>query len=139
MFVRELGFLRLNLTFPMENRASVYKALFGPKFRVCRDCFDSLVTDAVMKGVKVRGKTALRWECELMYNQNYVNVTGSQLFRASGNTETGFSNLIYIAFINPACQCLWGPALSMSPPECLFKPLIWGVLADDVDAETFAG
>ena len=26
----------------METRASVYKALFWPRFRVCRDCFDSL-------------------------------------------------------------------------------------------------
>ena len=64
------------------------------------------LTDAVMKGVKVRGKTALRWECELMYNQNYVNVMGSQLFRASGNTETDFSNLIYIAFITAWQSCM---------------------------------
>ena len=28
-----------------------------------------------------------------------VGVVGSQLFRAAGNTETGFSNLISIAFI----------------------------------------
>ena len=40
-----------------------------------------------MKGVKVWGKTALRWDSELLYNQYYVNVMGSQLFRASGNTE----------------------------------------------------
>ena len=83
-----------------------------------------------MKGVKVRGKTALRWECELLYNQNYVNVMGSQLFRASGNTETDFSTLIYIAFIT-AWQILHVsargvPPISMSPPECLFGPLIWG-------------
>ena len=26
----------------METRAFVYKAIFGPRFRVCRDCFDSL-------------------------------------------------------------------------------------------------
>ena len=59
------------------------------------------------------GKTTLRWECELLANQNCVNVMGSQLFRASGNTETGFSSLIYIAFITAwqsvikegACQC----------------------------------
>ena len=52
-----------------------------------------------MKCVKVRGKTALRWECELLYSQSRVGVMGSQLFRAAGNTETGYSNLIYIAFI----------------------------------------
>ena len=41
------------------------------------------------------GKTA----CELFYSQIRVGVVGSQLFRAAGNTETGFSNLISIAFI----------------------------------------
>ena len=26
----------------MDTRATVYKALFGPRFRVCKDYFDSL-------------------------------------------------------------------------------------------------
>ena len=95
LLVRALGFLRLNLTCPMDTRAIVYKALFGPRFRVCQDCFDSLSDiRAVMKGVKVRGTA-----CELLYSQSRVGVVGSQLFRAAGNTETGFSNLISIAFI----------------------------------------
>ena len=42
VFVRALSFLRLNLTFPMDTRAVVYKALFGPRFRMCRDSFDFL-------------------------------------------------------------------------------------------------
>ena len=42
VFVRALSFLRLNLTFQMETRAVVYKALFGPRFRICRDSFDFL-------------------------------------------------------------------------------------------------
>ena len=59
----------------------------GPGFGYVETVLTPCLTDAVRKGVKVRGKTALRWECELLYNQNYVNLMGSQLFRASGNTE----------------------------------------------------
>ena len=47
----------------------------------------------------MKGMTAVSWVCELLYNQSRVGVVGSQLFRAAGNTETGFSNLISIAFI----------------------------------------
>ena len=42
--------------------------------------------------------TAVSWVCELLYIQSRVDVVGSQLFRAAGNTETGFSNLISNAF-----------------------------------------
>ena len=50
---------------------------------------------------------------ELLYSHSRVGVVGSQLFRAAGNTETGFSYLIYIAFKTAwqssvkegACQC----------------------------------
>ena len=77
----------------------VYKALFGPRFWVCRDCFDSLSDGRSYEKCEGAGKTALRWKCELSYNQNRVRVVGSQLLRAAGYTETGFSNLIYIAFI----------------------------------------
>ena len=79
----------------MNTRAIVYKALFGRRFRVCKDCFDSLSnrrSDERCEGV---GKTA----CELLYSQSRVGVVGSQLLRAAGNTVTGFSNLISIAFI----------------------------------------
>ena len=71
----------------METRAFVYKALFGPRFLVCRDCFDSLSDGHSYESCEGAGKTALRWECELLYNQNRVRVVGSQLFRAAGNTE----------------------------------------------------
>ena len=83
----------------METRAVVYKALFVPKFQVCRDCFDSLSGGRSYERCEGAEKTALRLECELLYNQNRVHLVGSQLFRATENTETGFSNLIYIAFI----------------------------------------
>ena len=94
MFVRALGLLRLNLTCPMDTRAIVYKAMFGPRFRVCRDCFDSLSHRRSDERCEGAGKTA----CEPLYSQSRVGVVGSQLFRAAGNTETGFSNLISIAF-----------------------------------------
>ena len=32
----------------MDTMAIVYKALFGPRFRVCKDCFDSLSDRRVM-------------------------------------------------------------------------------------------
>ena len=78
-----------------------------------RDSFDSLSDGRSYERCQGAGKTALRWECELLYNQNHVRVVGSQLFRAAGNTETCFSNLICIAFITAwqsvikggACQC----------------------------------
>ena len=64
-----------------------------------RESFDYLFDRRSYVRCECAGKTALRWECELLYNQNRVRVVGFQLFRAAGNTETGFSNLIYIAFI----------------------------------------
>ena len=59
-----------------------------------------------MKGVK----TALRWGCEPMNNRNRLCVVGSQLFRAAGNTETGFSNPFYIAFITAWLSVIKGGA-----------------------------
>ena len=95
VLVRALGFLRLNLTCPMDTRAIVYEALFGPRFRVCKDCFDSLS----VRRSDERCEGAEKTTCELLYSQSRVGVVGSQLFRAAGTTETGFSNLISIAFI----------------------------------------
>ena len=145
MLVRALGLLRLNLTCPMDTRAIVYKALFGPRFRVCKDCFESLSDRRSDERCEGARKTA----CELLYSQSRVGVVGSQLFRAAGNTETGFSSLISIAFITAwqsfikegACQGKWG-----SRPYGCRRPsayldgfsLIWG-LAEDVIAETFVG
>ena len=99
----------------------------GPGFRCAETVMTPCLTDAVMKCVKVRGKTALRWECELLYNQNCVNVMGSQPFRAAGS----FSRLKYIAFIT-ACQSVSKgvhvrangvPPISVSSSECLFRRL----------------
>ena len=56
VFVRALGFFRSNLTCPMETRAVVYKAMFGPWFRCAETVLTPCLTDAVMKGVKVRGR-----------------------------------------------------------------------------------
>ena len=95
MLVRALGFFRLKLTCPIDTRVIVYKALFGPRFRVCKDCFDSLSDRRSDERCEGAGKTA----CELLYSQSRAGVVVSQLFRAAGNTETGFSNFISIAFI----------------------------------------
>ena len=77
----------------MDTRDIVYKALFGP--RVCKDCFDSLSDRRSDERCEGAGKTA----CELLYSQRRVGVVRSQLFRSARNTETGFSNLVSIAFI----------------------------------------
>ena len=79
----------------MDTRAIVYKALFGPRFRVCMDCVDSLSD----RRSDIRCEGAEKTACELLYSQSRVGVVGSQLFRAAGNTETGFSTIISIAFI----------------------------------------
>ena len=79
----------------MDASAILYKALFGPRFWVCKDCFDSLSDRRSDERYEGAEKTA----CELLYSQSRVGVVGSQLFRAAGNTETGFYNLISIAFI----------------------------------------
>ena len=62
----------------------------GPGFGCAETVLTPCLTDAVMKG-----KSA----CELLYSQCRVGVVGSQLFRAAGNAEIGFCNLISIAFI----------------------------------------
>ena len=54
----------------MDTRAIVYKALFGPRFRVCKDCFDSLSDRRSGKRCEGVGKTA----CELLYSQSRVGV-----------------------------------------------------------------
>ena len=46
----------------METRAVVYKAQFGPRFRVCRDCFDSLSDGRSYERCEGAGKTAPRWD-----------------------------------------------------------------------------
>ena len=43
----------------METRAVVYKALFGPMFRVCKDCFDSLSDRCSNEMCEDAGKTAV--------------------------------------------------------------------------------
>ena len=62
---------------------------------MCKYCFDSLSDRSSDERCEGAGKTV----CELLYSQSRVAVVGSQLFRAAENTETGFSNLISIAFI----------------------------------------
>ena len=79
----------------MDTRAIVYKTLFRPRFQARKDCFDSLSDRRSDERCEGAEKTA----CELLYSQSRVGVVGSQLFRAAGNTETGFSNLISIASI----------------------------------------
>ena len=42
----------------------MYKALFGPRSRVCKDCFDSLSDRRSGERCEGAGKTA----CELLYS-----------------------------------------------------------------------
>ena len=102
----------------METRAVVYKALFGPRFRACRDCIGSLPDRRSIERYECAGTTAVSWVCELLYSQRRVGVVGSQLFRAAGNAETGwecraagnaesgFSNFTSIAFITARRSCI---------------------------------
>ena len=64
----------------METRAVVYKALFGPRYRVCRDYFDSLSDRCSNERCEGAVKTAVSWVCVFLYNQSRVGVVGSQLF-----------------------------------------------------------
>ena len=73
MLVRALRFFRLNLACPMDTRAIVYKALFGPRFRVCKDCFDSLSDRRSDERCEGAGKTA----CKLLYSQSRDGVVES--------------------------------------------------------------
>ena len=61
--------------------------------------FDSLSDRRINELCEGTGKTAVCWVCEPTYSQSRVGVVGSPLFRAARSTETGFSNLISIAFI----------------------------------------
>ena len=86
---------------------------------MCRYCFDSLSDGRSYERCEGARKTALTWEYEISYNQ---------LFRAAANKETGFSYLIYIAFITAWLSVIKGsmsvlvgvPLISVLPSECLF-------------------
>ena len=54
----------------MDTRAIVYKALFGPRFRVYKDFFDSLSDRRSDERFEGAGKTA----CELLYTARVVLV-----------------------------------------------------------------
>ena len=64
--MRALGFLLLSLTFPMETSTFVYKALFGLRLRVCRDCFDSLSDRRIYIRCEGAGKTVVSSVCQLV-------------------------------------------------------------------------
>ena len=108
----------------MDTRAIVYKALFGPMFRVCRDCFDSLSDRSSDERCEGAGKTA----CELLYSQSRVGLVGSQLFKAAENTETGFSNFFLLPLQQPGnhlskrvhVRASGFPSIWVLPPEWLF-------------------
>ena len=65
----------------------------GPGFGRARTVFDSLSDRRSYERCEGAWKTA----CEHLYSQSRVGVVGSQLFRATGNTETCFSNFISIS------------------------------------------
>ena len=71
------GFPLFKLLFQWRLELLYTRHYLGPGFGYVETVLTPCLTDAVPKGVKVRGKIALRWECELLYNQNYVNVLGS--------------------------------------------------------------
>ena len=79
---------------PAALRSRVKHSTTEP-LRSLKDCFDSQSDRRSDERCEGAGKTA----CELLYSQSRIGVVGSQLFRAAGNTETGFSNFISIAFI----------------------------------------
>ena len=58
---------------------------------MCRDCFDPLCYERC-EGV---GKNVVSWACHCgnwySHIRGRVGEVGSQLFRAAGNAETGFS------------------------------------------------
>ena len=56
VFVCALGFFRLNLTFPMETRAVIYRNYLGRGFGCADTVLAPCLTYAVMKGVKVQGR-----------------------------------------------------------------------------------
>ena len=58
--------------------------------------FDSLSDGRSYERCEGAGKSALRCEYELLYNQNCVREVGSQLFRAAGNTETASLTLFIL-------------------------------------------
>ena len=139
MCVFALGFLHLNLIYPKETRAVVYKALFGPRFRVCGDCFDPLSD---------RRSWCLSLACGLWYSQSRVGDVESRLFRAARNTETGFSEPFLLTYNSLAIfyqiGCLSGQVgsrfLSVSTSECLFRRFqldLWFWLKMFHIAETF--
>ena len=71
----------------METKAVVYKAQFGPRFRMCRDCFDSMSDGRSYERYEVAGKTALRWDV------------------SSCTTKIVF----VFSYQMDACQGQWGP------------------------------
>ena len=111
VLVRALGFLRLNLTCPMDTRAIVYKALFGPRFRVCKDYFDSLSDRRSDKRCEGAGKTA----CELLYSQSRVGVVGSQGIQKQASLTL---SIIYQRGCMSGLVEFW--SIWVSPPVCLF-------------------
>ena len=72
-------------------------------------------------------------EYEISCNQNRVRVVGSQLFRAAANIETGFSYLIYIAFVTAWQSVIKGVHVSASGGPVhigvAVRVLIWTVSA----------
>ena len=51
----------------VATRAVVYKALFWPRLRVCRDCFYSLSDRRSYERCEGARKTVVIWACELLY------------------------------------------------------------------------
>ena len=118
----------------------------GPGFGVCRDCFDSLTDGRSYERCEGAGKTALGWECELLYNQNRVRscsgISAVQSCRKYRNRLLlPYLYCLYNSLaVSYQMRCMSGivgvSPISVSPSDCLFGRFH---LAEDVIAETFAG
>ena len=108
----------------MDTRAIVYKALFVPRFRVCKDCFDSLSDSRSDERCEGAGKTA----CELLYSQSRVGVVDLSCSELQGIQKQASLTLYILPFNSLAIiyqrGCMSGlvgfPSIWVSPPECLF-------------------
>ena len=66
---------------------------------MCRDYIDSLSGRHIYERCECAVNISVSWACGLWYSQSRVGVVGSRLLSVAENTETGFSDTIFIDFI----------------------------------------
>ena len=87
----------------------------GPRFRVCRDYFDPLSDKHCYERCEGARKTPVSCACHCghWYSHGRVGEVGSQLFRAAGNAETGFSEPFQSTFFGYNISVVRPPASSI--------------------------